>query len=447
MDVSKQLRVATTRFGILAGVLVALTILINLSWFDERLHPDLVRLASPQPVSMEGNVYPLIYGFPAASDRDPRQAGLAIIETLRARFASGDGATLSEQEIGDILGNPDAPDVWNGIFPALDCNARFEIDCADRLIADAALADTNRPRLGLLLGRYETMLGMPRFEENQEYDISTPLPAYGAVMAIARIRLALKFRTGSTQEILAGIAEDVAFWKRMLRDGQSLIAKMIALAGLRNDTMFVSALLREGSLSADEIDAVDRVLSPLTADERDIGETFLAELRIVLLSGKPYALLLDGPPAVTRLALQENATLNEHYVNATIPLQLRASLSASEFYAREAHGPLVYEIRAVPPPLYNLGGKLVLKRTASGIGYTDYISRVHDIDGRIALVRLQAEIARSPTRRPEDIVRDSRHRNPYTLEPFDYDPDARVIGFACLANGTDVCAVALGTRR
>jgi hypothetical protein len=62
-------------------------------------------------------------------------------------------------------------------------------------------------------------------------------------------------------------------------------------------------------------------------------------------------------------------------------------------------------------------------------------------------VRLQAEIARSPTRRPEDIVRDSRHRNPYTLEPFDYDPDARTVGFDCLANGTDVCAVALGTRR
>ncbi|HUF73618.1 MAG TPA: hypothetical protein VMR74_12045 [Gammaproteobacteria bacterium] len=447
MDVSKQLRVAAARIGILAGVLVALTIFINLSWFDETLHPDLARLAPPRPVSMEGNAYALIYGFPAASDRDPRRAGLAIIEILRQRFESGEDITLSEQEIGDILGNPETQDVWNGIFPAIDCNARFAIDCADRLIADAALADANHPRLRLLLDRYETILSTPRFEENQEYDVSTPVPFNGELMAIARIRLALEFRTGSNEEILADIAEDVAFWKRMLRDGQSLIAKMVALAGLRNDTTFLSTLLRERDLSADEIGAVDRILSPLTADERDIGETFLAELRISLLSEKPYALMLDGPPALARLALQENATLNEYFFTTTIPLQLKASLSASEFYDQGAYEPLAYDVRAVPPPLYNLGGKFILKWMASRIGHADYISRVHDLDGRIALVLLQAEIAQNPNRRPQAVVQSSRYRNPYTLEPFDYDPDAGTIGFDCLANGTDVCAVAIGRRR
>ena len=447
MDVSKQVRVVAARIGILAGVLVALTILINLSWFDETLHPELARLAPPQPVSMEDNAFPLIYGFPAASDRDPRQAGLAIIETLRERFEGGERATLSEQEIDDILGSPETQDLWNGIFPAIDCSARFAIDCADRLIADAAIADASQPRLRRLLNRYETILGTSRFEEHQEYDVSTPLPAYGSVMSIARIRLALDFRTRSTQEILADIAEDVAFWKLMLRDGQSLIAKMVALAGLRNDTTFLSTLLRERDLSDDEIRSVERILSPLTADERDIGETFFAELRISLLSEKPLALLLEGPPAITRLALQENATLNEYFFTTTLALRLRASLSAGEFHEQRAYEPLRYDVRAMPPPLYNLGGKFILKWVASRIGYADYISRVHDLDGRIALVLLQAEIAQNPNRRPEAVVQSSRYRNPYTLEPFDYDPDAETIGFQCLANDTDVCAVAIGRRR
>lgn len=443
MDVSKQLRVAAARIGILAGALVTLTIFINLSWFDETLHPDLARLTPPQPVSMEANAYPLIYGFPAAGDRDPREAGLSIIETLRERFERGEEITLSAQEIGDILGNPQTQDGWNRIFPTLDCNARFAIDCADRLIADVALQGADHPRLRLLLDRYETILGTPRFEENQEYDVSTPIPFNGELMAIARIRLALEFRTGSNAEILAGIAGDVAFWKRMLRDGQSLIAKMVALAGLRNDTTFLSTLLRERDLTAVELGEVERILSPLTTDERDIGETFLAELRISLMSEKPYALLLDGPPAIARLALQENATLNEYYFTTTIPLQLKASLSASEFHDQGANAPMAYDVRAVPPPLYNLGGKFILKWVASQISLADYISRVHDLDGRIGLVLLQAEIALSPSRSPEDVVRESRHRNPYTLEPFDYDRDAGTIGFDCLANGTDVCAVAI----
>jgi hypothetical protein len=446
MDVSKQLRITLARIGILAGVLVALTLFINLSWFDEALHPDLVRLAAPQPVSMAGNAYPLIYGFPAASGRDPREAGLAIIETLRRRFESGENATLSAQEIDDILGNPGSGEDWSETFPGIDCNSRFEIDCADRLIADAARADLSNPRLSLLLDRYEALLATSRFEENQEFDVSTPIPAYGRVMSIAKIRLARSFRAGSTQDVLADIGKDIVFWKTMLRDGQSLIAKMVALAGLRNDTTFLSTLLRERTLGPDELLAVERVLAPLTQDERDIGETFLAELRIVLLSDKSLAVILEGPPAITRLALQENATVNEYYFTTTIPLQLRAGLSANEFRERRANEPLAYDVRAVPPPLYNLGGKFVLKWMASQIGAQDYISRVHDLDGRIALVLLQAEIARNPDRRPEDVVRDSRYRNPYTLEPMDYDPAAGTIGFDCLANGTDLCAVAIGGR-
>lgn len=444
MEVSTRLRAMGLRATLLIGALGALIVFINLSWFDEELHPDLARLIPPQPVSMDDNAYPLIYGFLAAGDRDSRAAGIEIIETLRERFAAGERATLSADEIDDILGHPNQTDVWNELFPSSTCNSRFDIDCADRLIAETEQAGFDDARLTLLLERYNAMLATSRFRENEEYDAYTPTPPYGPLLAIARIRLARSFGSDDNGEFLDDIAQDIRFWKTMLGDGQSLVAKMIALAGLRNDTQFLSALMRNRSLSPTEIEAIDRILTPFSDEERDIGETFLAEARIALLSDKSYAVFIEGPSALTRLALQENATLNENYYTTTMPLRYRAALSASEYYRQRAYEDLSYDVRILPPPLYNLGGKIVLKWMSSQIGLTGYISRVHDMDGRIALVRLQAEILASPGRSVENIVASSQYRNPYTLEPMDYDASARTLGFECLGNRSDVCAVAIG---
>jgi len=446
MEVTTGIRAIGWRIAALAGVLLALTLIINLSWFDEELHPELARLLPPQPVSMADNAYPLVYGLLAADDRDPRAAGLEIIETLRARFAAGERATLSEQEIDDILGNPDPAEVWNEIYTSTTCNSRFEIDCADRLIAELAQASVGNARLEILLGRFETVLTMGRFEENQEFDAYTPTPSYGPLMAIARIRLARAFAEQPADAVLDAIERDVAFWKLMLRDGQSLIAKMVALAGLRNDTQFLSALMRERSLGAGEIAALADVLTPLSDAERDIGETFLAEARIAMLSDKSYNVFLAGPVAWTRLALQENATLNDNYLMTTIPLRLRAALSASEYYAQRGFELPDVKVRLFPPPLYNLGGRFVLKFLADQNGLTGYISRVHDTDGRIALVLLQAEILAAAGRPIDRVVAESRYRNPYTLEPMIYDPAEGTLSFECLGNAADACAIAIGRR-
>jgi hypothetical protein len=56
-------------------------------------------------------------------------------------------------------------------------------------------------------------------------------------------------------------------------------------------------------------------------------------------------------------------------------------------------------------------------------------------------VLLQAEIALNAGEPVEAVVAASRHRNPYTGEPMDYDADARTIGFPCLGKGKELCAV------
>lgn len=73
--------------------------------------------------------------------------------------------------------------------------------------------------------------------------------------------------------------------------------------------------------------------------------------------------------------------------------------------------------------------------------WQDYIARVHDLDGRITLVLLQAEIALNPDKRVEEVVAASHYRNPYTGAPMDYDAEAGTVSFRCLAVGEGVCAV------
>src|SRR5690606_20130712 len=155
------------------------------------------------------------------------------------------------------------------------------------------------------------LLDEPRYEENQELDFRL-LPSYYGLLWASRIRLAEGFQDADSSRVLQRIGEDIRFWKRMLDGGQTLIAKMVALAGLRYDTMFLSTLMRVRELSENDLREIHTVLTPLTEVERNLEETFMAELRIGLLS-KDGAHLVPGPVPLGGLLSQEQATINDYY--------------------------------------------------------------------------------------------------------------------------------------
>jgi hypothetical protein len=97
---------------------------------------------------------------------------------------------------------------------------------------------------------------------------------------------------------------------------------------------------------------------------------------------------------------------------------------------------------------YNLGGKLALSR--SPWDGQLFPARVHDEDGRIMLLLIQAQIEEHPDQDVATLVRSSALRNPYTGEPMEYDSRTGTIGFACLhiafhpPEPPDRCAVDVG---
>jgi hypothetical protein len=338
-----------------------------------------------------------------------------------------------------LLPSPIPAPNLNQLLKGHSCDPKLRLDCADRLIEAVAATPIDDARVRLLLARFERILDEPRFEETHEFDFHL-LPNYGPLFTISRVRLAESFHESDSSRVLQAIGEDIRLWKRMLDGEQTLIAKMVALAGLRYDTMFLSTLMRNRQLGEHELRQMPTILAPLTESERNIEETFMAELRIARWNATGLGILC-GSRSLLRLVCQENATDNEYYTALILPLRLRASLSADEFYRQKAYEPLRYPMRLMPPPLYNLGGKQSLKVMLALNNWQQYIARVHDVDGRIALVLLQAEISLNAGRSVEEVVDASQYRNPYTGEPMDYDAEAGTISFPCLAIGEEVCAV------
>jgi hypothetical protein len=445
--------------ALVAALLVVL--LMNHSRFDEPLMPELEALRNSKPAPLDDNAYPFALGFLAAPPRDPRAAGVEIIKILQARRDRGEPATIGQEEKQAILGAPLAHDGLgigsgktetrpSGLTSSfgLICQPRHSLDCAHRLIVAAASLDPNEAQLARLFARYETLLKQANYVETPAPDPMTPWPPLGPIAELGRLRLAISYRIDPTAAFLEKASQELAFWRMTLREAQLLGTKMSALAAMRWAHDFLSTLARERQLDASDLAQLRGFVRPFTRDESDIGDAFLSESRTSLLGGMPF--VAGDASWVVRLLLQKNATFNQEFRETIEPMRGRASLAAREYYAYKAYEPLRHEFHLAPRMFYNFGGKLALSRSAWDAH--QFPSRVHDEDGRITLLLLQAEIEEHPDLDVATLVRSSTLRNPYTGEAMEYDSRAGTLGFACLETAShppelgDQCAVALGDK-
>ncbi len=376
-------------FGLLLGLvaLALVVVAINRPWFDEALAPELVALRDSQ-VSFSGdNAYPEIGGVRNAKDRTASTA-----------------------------------------LPALECVARRYFDCAARVIAESGTKNWQTPELTAHLERYEALLRHAHYVETREAGARKIVWPNTYTLNLGQLRLALSYQRDTPLDFLRKADADLGFWRMVMREGESMQAKMVALGAIQNDVDFISTLVRERPPGPDELKFLQGFVRNLTREEADIGAGFLSETRIDLLGEQP-SIAWDSS-WLTRLLMQRNATMNLGYREVVVPMLARASLDARQYYEQKAYQPIRYELRASPRTLFNLGGKLAWSRSAWDPW--QFPPRVFDLDGRISLVLLQAEISQRAGVDPGVVVRESTHRNPYTGESFGYDAQTGIISFQCL---------------
>lgn len=430
---------------VLIGIVVFMILIINTSIFDEALDAEVEKImATPPPVSLDGNAYTLLTGLTAASDKDPVTVGKLIVGEYRRLAEAGETISIEEEKLSRLLGGNDLDASWREQYDSLSCNPRRELGCLAELEKEHKNKARGNERLNTMLYRYKKIIELQNFTEINAQDFSSQLPPYNVLMNVSKLYLVNEKSNGDFQSILSALEKDMALWKLLLRDGKSLIAKMVGIAGIWSDLQMISELTAEKDLNTEQIAALRQLLQPLTAAEHDIGETFIAEFRHVL-SMKAFHFSINQMSGLKKLLInsthQENATLNEYYLTFIEPMMKLSQGNAKDFFTdTETSSENTPRYRLFPPTIYNLGGKILIYETHYEA--KDYVSRTHDLTGVIALVNLQLDLEEKKGSSIVDVLKNSSYRNPYTGKGMEYNQDKNSLYFDCVSPG-NLCEILL----
>lgn len=417
---------------IVLGLAVLLVLVLNLNVFDQGPDEDIPPpSARASGAASPNNAVVFLLGLNAPSDRDPLLVGA---ERLGSPGAVDEPASTPLDQR------------WIERYPASSCNTRNQLGCLARLRSDLLQAPLDDARLALLLERYRDVRRLTVFDERPVLQADTAvLPEYSMLLRLARMNVAVRLQQDGVGAALDELRADRAFWERMLEGSDSMLARMVAVAGLWTELQFVSELVAAEALTINQLHVARAIVEPLSASALDLGPVFSTEQRSL---DRVLAQLRTEGSWIHRLfvalTLQPNATRNRFDRELTRPMIELAGVGPAEFRQRVQRGVAPdFEFRVFPPALYNLGGTLLLQRFRSYRPW-DYIGRVHDLSGMHGLVRLQIELAERGAgggggASIERQVEASPERDPYSGEAVHWDPEQRALSIDCY--GESVCEV------
>ena len=431
-----------TRSLFIIGAGVGIVFIPNLSIFDEKLLPEITQKLSNQiNPNIEGNAAYHLYGIAAASDKDPYQVGQAVVATLQSKHSKGEMANLTEQESIDLYGGKEKwDDSWQTIYPSANCNPRGEENCFAGLLTQVEAQPLSEPRLLTQLNRYNDIIKLPHFIEDIRWmDYTSPLPDYYVIMQMGKLSQANAYLSSGLNGLIDNSQTDIQFWRMTLRECQTLIGKMVAIASLRRNLSALSyAINQETNLSPTQAQSLKALLNPLTPGELSMEKTLMGELRFIVENSQSAPdQIPEGESPILALLTQSRASTNLLYRQTLKPAFELNRLSAKDFYEAAQTPVKAIEFSRLNP--YNLGGKIYASKNWQ---YSPYIGRAHDLAGIYSLVALQLELKTNP---PQDVaaaIKSSIYKNPYTGKHFDYDSTTNTLSFKCF-DIKDVCKIQL----
>ncbi len=136
--------------------------LVNLSFFDEDLNPDIASILQPvQRPPHEGNAYFAMWGISTTADKDMIESGVRLVERYRDKRAKSGLDTLTADDFVEILGAADLDEAWLSDY---SCKARTNYGClanAHRSLQKGSIASS---RSQLMLARHQQILQMQLFK-------------------------------------------------------------------------------------------------------------------------------------------------------------------------------------------------------------------------------------------------------------------------------------------
>jgi len=429
-------------FGTLVLVSAIYGVVLLINRHDEPPSVDarrLEQLIDARPaVAAADNAYVYLLGMTAIDGEDPVVLGRKRQDFIEAYPVSGGFAAAGTWPGADRNRVPSATAREIGGACREDGAACLRVLAQNPAAVEAWLAAST-----VELDRYRTLIARAGWRESIPRSIVAPLPAWKPALDGQRLWLLSAWQrahAGETDAVMAALEADLLFWRKLLRESDLFITKMVATAAIRHHFAIGNLVVRELHRTGGVTDVPASWREPISPEERSLlravaGEWRFAGGAIALVvaeqQGAAQAMSLDG--AIGRLSkplFQPQASLNLHAAqlvrlaeSAQAPYpQLRQSVEAATQPARVAW----YR------RLYNPVGQVF--SSVAGPAYADYALRIADVEAmrRMALLaaelRARSAVANTPEQTTHDIVSASL-RDPFSEQAFGWDAPAAVLEF------------------
>jgi ribosomal protein S17E len=441
----KILKALLVLIGMIA-MLFVVAVIVNLSVFDEELLPEVqaIKDIEAKPYQAD-NAYPALI----AMSYYPKKSYQYATETIRHKL----NQNISKQNY-DFLNQEDLEQLkvhelnTRQLTELTQCHTRKEKNCVAKYITNLTNQPITEPHSLIALNRYRQLINYQNYNEATQLQFDSPIPAYSPLLSAQRVML-LNQWLENPAEFIPLLSKDLSFWRIILENNNLLITKMVAIAAIHNDIQISAYVIQSGDLSTNQILNIQQNISLLNQKERDMLNNMQFEIKSVMSNFynmlDDYSILNKPNNYLDQFfyhpLYQPQASINQFFtVNLKSINQINA-LESPAFYQAFKKEEWSYQPEFKSPiSLYNPSGKLVVK-LGSGT-YKDYLARVHDLNAMLVLLNLRIELALNNDQNITSVVNNSNHKNPYTNQPFDYDPEAQTIGFDCL-DKTSVCEIAL----
>jgi len=421
-----------------AIIVFYLALFAGLALYDEKPAPGLVReMARALPETIEpGNAWIIFLGFAAPEGVSPFAYGEKKMQNLKAAVSTGKSyreflTSSIEDGKSELRFLGEFPSFYTrkdeGMLPYAAAH-RNEI---------AALRHDNEE----LLQRYEALRTYVRYNEPLDYGFFTPMPSFAPLRNTQKIKLlqlAEIANQGDMTRALAGLRDDMEFWRFVSRSTSTLISKLISFTNLYTDLRFAAELGTSRPLNASEMQMVQEILRPFAVNEASLAATLRGEARYGLRGMElTYRQELKSWNPLN-LLFKPNATQNRMYADylefirvAELPPQEFAQKMKNQKTDKSA-------IRRIGPPLlYNPAGEFLASIGQSAPGIQNYIEKGHNLEGlrRLACLKVLAYRGQVPPERmPQFLASHARDLgNPYTDGAMTWDGIKGSISFKDLS--------------
>ena len=305
----------------------------------------------------------------------------------------------------------------------------------------------------LWLARYQTLVQYPGWFESIPFDPFLPLPRYSDVLdaqLLLHTHLWLNAKNADSAEVKAVLERDLHFWRTVLASSDILITSMIAVAAIRNHFSWGSFILQQ--LPEDRISAAipSDWQRPFSAQEQSplrwmIGE-WKASARL-LRRAKDYGSYPFGIGNPSSLGerfvwlfaaplLQPQDSINR-YADLLLGVDATLSVPYTKYPEAVEHAKAQWnQSVSVPIPTpYNPIGRLLLADI--DVSMINYHARILDLEGVRQLTLAITDLHRQSVTHLQAgrMLYESRYRNPYTNEAFEWDEESGTAIFRGLATG------------